>query len=179
LHGLIFAELRKFTEANLGPGSWKALTDSAGLGQKSYLSTQVYPDSDVFALVSAASQTTGLPAQDLLEAFGMFIAPDLIGMFRTLLDPQWRTLDVIEHTETTIHKVVRTGHPGAQPPELQTIRRGDNEVTILYRSNRKLCSIAKGICNGLAKHFAETIAIEEPTCMLLGGAQCTIVVRRT
>jgi len=179
MHGLIFAELRKFAEAKLGPGSWKRLTDSAGLSQKSYLSTQVYPDSDVTALVSAASDETNVPTQDLLEAFGDFIAPDLIGMFRSLLDPTWRTLDVIEHTETTIHKVVRTGHPGASPPQLQTVRSETNEVTILYNSSRQLCAIAKGICKGLSRHFDEVITIEEATCMLQGASQCTIVVRLT
>lgn len=177
MHGLIFSELRKFAEAKLGAGAWKTLTESAGLGRPSYLSTQVYPDADVVALVAAASSTTGLEPNALLESFGEFIAPDLLAMFRALVDPKWRTLDVIDHTEATIHKVVRTGHPGAQPPELETTRNSDTEVTIVYKSKRKLCSIAKGICRGVAAHYAEPIEIDEPTCMLRGGSQCTIVVR--
>jgi len=177
MHGLIFAELRKYVEDRLGTGSWKKLTETAGLGNKSYLSSQVYPDEDVGALVTTASKLTGIPAQALLEDFGAFIAPDLVGMFRSLLKTTWRTIDVIDHTEETIHKVVRTGHPGAQPPELRTKRDRPDQVTVIYSSPRKLCSIAKGICKGMATHFGETIAIEEETCMLTGATECRLVVR--
>lgn len=178
MHGLIFSELRKYVDAKLGPGGWKKLTEAAGLSNKIYLSSQVYPDADVISLVTTASGATGIPAAALLEDFGEFIAPDLIGMFGSLLNTSWRTVDVIDHTEETIHKVVRTGHPGAQPPELKTLRSGPDEVTVVYSSKRKLCAIAKGICNGLARHFGEEISINETSCMLQGAESCQITVRK-
>lgn len=179
MHGIIFAELQKYVDAKLGPGKWQVLVKEAGLGSKLYLANQEYPDSEVVALVVTASRLTGLEAAVILEDFGQFIAPDLIGMYRAMIKPDWKTLEVIENTEATVHKAVRLKDPSAKPPELQVTRSGPQEVVITYRSPRKLCAVAKGIAKGLAKHYRETISISESTCMLKGAAACRIAVRRS
>jgi hypothetical protein len=89
----------------------------------------------VGALVTTASRLTNLPAPAILEDFGDFIAPDLLDMYWGAISPEWRTLDVLEHTETTIHTVVRQDHQGSTPPYLQATRTGENEVT-----SRRMCS---------------------------------------
>lgn len=93
------------------------------------------------------------------------------------MKPEWRTLDFLEQTEDTIHRVVRFRNPGAMPPELAVKRTGDHEVVILYTSQRKMCSVAKGIIRGVAKHYGDPIEIDESHCMLKGHPQCTIEVR--
>jgi len=176
MHGIIFNELRKYATARLGPGAWEMLLTSADLGGKTYLATQRYPDEEVVALVGAASAAASLDASVVLEDFGEFIAPDLIGMFRSLIRPEWRTLDVVARTEDTIHKVVRLRYADAAPPYLKATRIAANHVQIIYTSPRKLCFIAKGIVKGLAKHFNEEIRLDEPECMILGGRECRMEV---
>lgn len=118
---------------------------------------QAYPDEEVGQLVTAAAQTTGLAPAAILEDFGEFIAPDLLGMYRNLLKPGWRTLELLENTETTMHRVVRMQHNGSAPPYLQAKRTAPREVTINYTSPRRLCAVAKGIIRGVAKHFEDTV----------------------
>lgn len=48
-----------------------------------------------------------------------------------------------------------------------------------YRSERKMCGVAVGIVRGLASHYAETVEITEPSCMLSGAPACRIEVART
>src|SRR6266853_3005063 len=135
------------------------------------------PDSEVVALLSAASAVTGLPIPAILEDFGEFITPSLMGMYGHLMKPDWRALDVIENTERTVHSVVRVQNPGAKPPKLRTARLSPEEVILIYDSPRQLCGLAKGIGKGLAKHFKETLLISETRCMHKGASSCEIHFR--
>lgn len=178
MHGLIFAELQKYAETKYGKGTWAALLKKAALGTKVYLAVREYPDAEGVALIVAASAMTGLSVAAVLENFGEFIVPDLVKMYGHLLPPEWRTIDVIEKTEATIHSVVRVKNPGARPPELNTVRRGPNEVVLLYTSPRQMCALAVGIGKGLAQHFNEHIVAQHVTCMHKGAARCEIVFRK-
>jgi hypothetical protein len=129
------------------------------------------------ALVGAASATTNLPADAILEDFGHFIAPSLLGMYRTLVKPEWKTLDLLEHTEHTIHSVVRARNPGARPAKLHAVRTAPDKVDLTYRSDRRLCSVAKGIVKGVAEHYGEKVEITETECMNKGADACRMEVR--
>ena len=178
MHGIIFSELRKYVVAKLGgPDGWDSLTARAKLGDKLYLPTREYPDAEAAALVDAAASMTGADGDRILQDFGEFMVPDLLRLYGALLDPTWRTLDVIEHTEVTIHRVVRLRNPGARPPELRCTRPGPDEVTLLYSSARRMCGVAKGIARGLASHFGDTIDVAESSCMAAGAPECRIAIR--
>lgn len=176
MHGLIFAELKKYVDTKLGPRAWDALLKEARLGPRIYLTGDTYPDSEGVALVSAASRITKLPAGAILEDFGEFIAPDLIETYRPFVKPKWKTLDMIEHTEATIHKAVRLRDPNAAPPRLKSRRVSPKEVEIIYTSARKMCAVAKGIARGVGKHYGESVTVKESSCMLNGAPQCTISI---
>ena len=177
MHGILFTELRKYVSVKFGKAAWDDLLKNAGLGTKRFMPFDVYPDDEMALLVEKASTMTGQPAADILEDFGVFITPDLLLMYQGLVQPEWRTLDVIEHTEAVIHTVVREQKPGAQPPELVSQRLNADEVMITYGSSRKMCAVAKGIIKGLAEHYKEKVAITESSCMLEGGSNCVISVK--
>lgn len=178
MHGIIFAELKKYVQARHGDDTWKALLQRAGLGAATlYLPIREYPDADAAAIVGAASEALGVPAGEILEDFGRFIAPDLLAMYRSLVKPEWRTLEFLENTEQTIHRVVRIQNPGARPPEIHCERVSPSEVVVRYASARRMCAVARGIARGVADHYGQPVAIEEPSCMLRGDAECHIHVR--
>ncbi len=148
MHGTIFSALRGFAEKEFGSGTWAAMLKQAALGDRVYLK------------------------------FGEFIVPELMKMNGHLLLPQWKTLDVIEHTEATIHKVVRVKNPGASPPELKTTRLSSGELLLIYTSSRQMCAFAIGIGKGLARRFQENIVITQPVCMHQGASHCEILFRK-
>ncbi len=176
MHGIIFVELRKFVGDALGPDGWRELLSNAGLHGKHYLATGPYPDEDLRALVGAASERMGTEATPLLERFGRFMVPDLIATYRALVDPGWRTLELIENVEKTIHAVVRLRDAGAEPPRLNCRRDRSDAVMVIYASPRRLCAVARGMCRGVADHYGERVAIREPLCMLQGAEACNIEV---
>lgn len=179
MHGTVLKELEKYVDARLGPGSWATLRTQAGIApQRTYDLGGNYPDEEVGSLVATASRITGVPAAALLEDFGEFMAPNFLAMYQSVIEPGWRTLDVIEHTESTIHAVVRLDHRGAAPPFLQTTRNGPNEVVITYTSPRRLCSVAKGITRGIARCYHEHITVRDERCMQRGDGECVLVVEK-
>lgn len=177
MHGIIHLELQKFVVSAYGTEAWQALLSQAGLTNEIFTPLNVYPDEQIFALVGAAERMTGIAAVNLLEAFGEYLVPRYIALYGKLLKPEWRTLDVIDSTEQTIHRVVRMRQPGAEPPRLRTERTSPNEVVLTYDSTRKLCAVARGIARGLAKQFQETLTIDEERCMHRGDPACVIRFR--
>jgi predicted hydrocarbon binding protein len=179
MHGIIFSQLKTFVIEGHGDGVWKQICSGAGLPNKLYLATSVYPDDEITRLVASASQVLGAEVSVILEAFGKALVPGLLSVYGASLKPQWKTLDVLENVETTIHAVVRRRDPGATPPALESRRNGKREVEIVYRSQRKMCALARGIVMGIADHFKERVSLTEMTCMLRGGPSCRLVVVQT
>jgi len=178
MHGIVFAELQKFVVSEHGHPGWKAVADKAGMAHKVYLSAGQYPDSEITSLVTAASAITGQEPFQIVEAFGEFIVPSLLKMYGHLLKPHWKSLDVIEHTEGTVHTVVRASDKDALPPKLRTRRAAPDTVILVYDSPRKMCALAMGIGKGLAQHFKEMLSINQTQCMHKGGAFCEIAYQK-
>jgi predicted hydrocarbon binding protein len=176
MHGLIFSELKRYVETKFDAKTWNALLENAGLKGNMYIAAAVYPDNDILALVNTACNMTGLTANAVLEDFGEFIAPQLIGQYSFLVKPEWSFLDFLCNTEETIHKVVRF-HQGVTPPRLAVTRLSDDKAMISYDSARRMCALLKGIVKGAAKHYKEDVSVLESRCMLQGDPACVVTVQ--
>ena len=176
MDGIIFAQLKKFVDT-LGSSAWANLLKQSGLQSRVYISTQEYPDQEAVLLVTNASKMTGKPAPVLLESFGEFIVPGLVSMYQSLIKPQWKTLDLIQHSEEAIHRMVRLKNPTAHPPTLKCSRPSPDEVIVEYNSPRKTCAVAKGISKGIAKHYNEKVIVSESSCMHNGKPSCLLSVK--
>jgi predicted hydrocarbon binding protein len=172
----MFVHLRKFVDEQYGSSAWDEILAAARLGPRVYLPITAYPDEELAAIIGAAAEKSGQPVPRLLESFGEHVAPQLLSMYRHLLDPSWKTLDVLEHVENTAHRAVRVEQRGATPPYLAATRVSDRQLEINYTSARRLCHVAKGIIRGLSRHFEEEATISEPACMHRGADRCLLVV---
>ena len=173
MHGLILVQLQKFAQQTLGPEEWRRALSKSGLDRTTFSAGLVYEDQQALELIVLAAETLNVPVDEVVEMFGRFISTELLRLYHRVIKPQWRTLDIIENTETFIHSAVRVGNPGAVPPVLDAIRVSENELQLLYSSDRKLCKLAIGIIKGLADHFQEVIEIHKDSCMLQGDPFCT------
>src|SRR5262249_38346249 len=159
MYGLLLVELRKFVVSRLGDQGWERVCEEAGLARPTWQAYGSYPDEPLPALVEAAAAPTGRNKDRLLEDFGEFIAPDLMRVYRSLIDPAWTALDLIENAGTTIHRAVRMKTPTAEPPELKCVRTSPRIVVLNYTSQRRLCAFAKGIVRGVGAHYHERLTI--------------------
>lgn len=178
MHGLIFFYIQKFADLLSKQGRMtSAMPSMASLTSTNYLPSKSYPDEQAVSLLSRVAEASGETLPGLLEEFGIFLAPHLIKVAGHHVDPSWRTLDLIEHTESVIHTMVRATTPDATPPVIQTFRVADDELQVIYTSSRQLCRLASGIIRGVAAHYDEPIELTEDGCMRDGSPFCTFVAR--
>ncbi len=173
MHGMIMDLVSRFVIDTYDEETWKELRIQAGVGGKTYHAIMDYSDDETFALVATASKMTGLTIGDVLEAFGEYIAPELINMSAVLIKRDWRTLDFLANTENIIHVLVREAWK-VSPPVLRFERTAMNQVTLRYDSKRKMCAVARGIARGVAAHYNESMTIIEEKCMQKGADECVL-----
>lgn len=159
MHGIIFSELNKYVEHRLGAGAWEELLNKSQLKGHKFFPVTTYPDRELESIIAAICEKTGTTRDEVLEGFGGFIVPDLLRIYASLLNPNWKTLDLLENTETTMHRAVRYGDKQAQPPALVCERISPNLIKILYSSKRHMASFGIGIIKGIAEYFKEKIDI--------------------
>lgn len=178
VHGIIFFYIQKFAEeAFASTTSWGRLRSTVTTSSEKYLPSGVYPDADAVHLLESISQSAGKSLPRILEQFGEFLAPHLVKVAGKYISPSWKTLDLIENTESIIHAMVRSQNPGAAPPVLETVRPATDELHLIYSSRRQLCPLAMGLIRGLSRHYGETVSIEETSCMHRNDPFCVFVLQ--
>ncbi|MEM7049791.1 MAG: heme NO-binding domain-containing protein [Acidobacteriota bacterium] len=175
MHGFIFTEIQDYVSTKLGPEVWKALLKQAGLASRVYEKFFEYPDEEAVKIVVTASEMTGNSVPAILEDFGRFLGPHLLKAYRPLINPSWSALDFLEHTEETIHRVVRSRNRMAKPPALSWTRMGPDEVMLRYKSQRQMQHLAIGIAKGVADDYGEVLDVHMDDH---GDEGCTIRFRR-
>lgn len=161
MHGVIHSELKRYIEVNHESGGWGEIVEEAGLSDKLYTTVGTYPDDEIHAIVGAASALTGAPKEDILEDFGEFLAPTLMSMYKSLIKPEWGTMEMLMNAEDTMHRVVRMKKPGADPPRLNFEKKDSNTLKLVYDSPRRMSAVAKGIIRGVADHYDDEVRIQE------------------
>ena len=178
MHGTIVALLKRYVLTQHDYSTWVQLREAAGLSNLDFDHKQVYPDEHMYALVGQAARMAGIRPEELQEKLGEFMVPDLLYMYNKLIRPEWKTLEMLEHTEAVVHTRVRQEHHEKVPPVLNVRRVTDNEVVVEYVSARRMGALAVGIIRGLAVHFDEADRITVEPTTREDGQHVRIVVRR-
>lgn len=178
MHGTILTLLKRYVQTQYDHSTWVKLMERSGLDGVEFNHKTVYPDEHIYALVGHAAEMTGLSAGELHEKFGEYLVPDLMYMYQKLLRPEWKTLDMLEHTELTMHQHVRREHAENSPPVLDVNRIGPDELMIDYVSPRRMGGLAVGIVRGLAAYYDEADRIDVMPTTSEDGERVRIHVRR-
>ncbi|RIJ41868.1 heme NO-binding domain-containing protein [Pontibacter oryzae] len=155
MHGSIFVFLKRFVESTYDFSTWIRLSEETGVNRTTYQMHEMYPVEELNTIIKAISETSGKGAHEVLEAFGTFLVPDLLLIFKKYIDPNWGTFEMIQNTETALHGAVRLQDNRTNPPRLNVTRVNKNLLVVDYYSKRRMASIAIGIIKGIAQHFNE------------------------
>jgi hypothetical protein len=156
IHGSMFLLFKKFIEKNYNHNTWLELNKAAGTLQPAYEMHKNYPASEMFSIIGAAAKHMELSKNTLKEKFGEYLVPDLLNIYKSHLNPSWKTFETLEYTEQVMHKAVRNEAGNANPPVLNVTKVGDKLLIIDYYSKRKMASLAIGIIRGIAKYHNES-----------------------
>lgn len=172
MKGVIFNVVEEVVTQNLGEDTWDNLLVLADL-DGSYTSLGSYPDAELMKIVAVASDVLATPVDQLLRSLGADAMPHLYKRFPHFFDntPDGKTF--ILSLNTIIHPEVRKLYAGASCPHFH-FTEGEDRLSLGYNSPRKLCHLAHGFVDGLARHYGETIVVEQPKCMHNGDAMCQL-----
>ncbi len=180
MKGAVFTIFQEMIEEKFGMECWEALLKKSDLPSGGiYTSAEIYDDKEILALVTALSEYSGLPAPDLIEAFGRYLFPVLAhslppGM--TDYPDLWSLLDGVD---SVIHVEVRKLYPDAITPKIVITERVDEDsIKLMYQSPRKMCLLAIGLIHQAAERYSDTVTIKHECCMNEGADHCLLTVQK-
>jgi hypothetical protein len=159
MHGIVFQQLQQFVTKSYGHETWAKVIADAGQAGKLFLPNKIYPDSDATSIVQAACKALNAEPAAVLEAFGEFIAPNLLKIYAASIKPEWKVLDLLQHTEEKMHRAVRFSDHKATPPALGCTRVSQDKVRIEYSSERNMIDLGIGIIKGFGKFYDENLSV--------------------
>ena len=179
MKGAIFTVLQEMVEETFGFECWETMLSSSELASDGiYTSAETYDDNEILELVSALSEYSDTPVPDLVEAFGAYLFPHLVhSLPKSMMDypDLWSFLDAVH---TVIHVEVNKLYADALTPELVVTEKSDNDLTLFYRSPRKMCFLALGLIHKAADHFGTKVEVKHRCCMHESSDHCSLLVTK-
>lgn len=175
MKGVVFNLLEAAVTRDYGEDTWDDLLAAAGL-VGAYTTLGNYPDEELGRLVGAASESLGLPAQDIIRWFGREALPALAEAYPGFFAGHTGTRSFVLTLNDIIHPEVRKLYPGADVPTFEFADGDDGTLRMGYASHRRMCAFAEGLIEGAAAHFGERVSIDQPACMLRGDDHCDLVL---
>ena len=159
MKGVVFSEFLEMVEQRYSLAVVDDIVQRAELPSGGvYTSVGTYPATEMVSLLSELSRSTGAPVPDLLRVFGRHLFHRFTEIYPQLMHGS-STFSFLENVQTVIHTEVKKLYPDAELPTFECAREGDERMTMLYRSPRRLSALAEGLMLGCAEHFGEAIDV--------------------
>jgi len=163
MYGLVNRAIEEMVQESYGNEVWKRICASAGMDTPTFISNEPYPDEVTYRLVTAASEQLGLPADDVLRAFGEYwVLETGLKAYGPLMRAGGRTLKEFLVYLPKFHVHIQVMFPELRPPEFECLNITEDSLDLHYRSPRPpgLEPFVEGLIMGLAKMFNTEVGIE-------------------
>lgn len=172
MKGIVFTNFNEMIEEKFGLEVWDRLVDSTCPESEGvYTTGDMYADDELFAYVGELSRITGVGVDDLVVAFGEHLMQQFAGTHPEYLEGH-TAKSFLRSVHDVVHVDVRKLYPGASTPQFTYEDASENELTMIYRSSRKLCRLAEGLINGVSNIFHTPINHSQMQCMHNGDDHC-------
>lgn len=160
MKGIIFTEFFDLVEKTFGFDVAERLLDECDLPSGgAYTAVGTYDHSEILTLVGRLSHVTGLPAPQLLGAYGQFMYPKLHAQLETMGLAFNDCFSLFSALDNIIHPEVLKLYPDAELPRFSAERVSDSQLKLEYRSCRPFAHMAEGLVHGCAALFNETVSV--------------------
>ncbi len=168
MRGLMFNYLLECIESHHSYDIVDTIIEASDVqNQGSYADGGMYEDTDFIKLIVTASKTLQVSDSELMQICGKQIFPPLYKRLLSIYDKNAYKTDTINNAfdfivmlEAIHYKEVVKLYPDSIFPHFDVIRRDDFLLEIVYRSQRNLPFLAKGMLEGCIEYFDEALTIE-------------------
>jgi hypothetical protein len=177
MKGIIFKHFESFVVDSFGEEVFEEVLEATELATAGpFVGPDTYPDEDLFALVGTAIGMLDISLADALYAFGTYLFDRLSAAAPMFVESSGSLREFLLTIHSVIHVEVRKLFPGAVTPHFSYDELDGKQLAMHYSSPRKLCPLVRGLLDGAAKSFGESIEVSESACMHDGADACTFVL---
>jgi len=161
MKGLIFSHLLTFVEKEHGDGSKTKMLESAGRlsADGSYIESESYPYEEIFHLAGNLSTITNVSMAKTFENFGEYLFIQLAKAFSQFFSPDETLFGFLQKLEDHIHMEVRKKYPGAKLPGFDFESIDENNLKMIYKSERAMSDFGIGMIQGAAIWFNRKVFV--------------------
>src|SRR5690242_8750310 len=110
MRGIMFAQLRDYVNEKIHGSFWEDCLEAVNIPHtKRYFSNKTYPDDEFFRIFFQILKESGKGHKEFLEEFGTAVGPTFFEMFKMIINPAWKTLDLLEHLEDFNYNMLQKG----------------------------------------------------------------------
>jgi hypothetical protein len=175
MKGMVFTEFLQMVEDKFSADMVDDIIDDANLASGgAYTAVGTYDHQELVAMVVALSNRTGIAVPDLVRIFGEHVFSVFAKNFTVFFDGVEDALTFLERVENIIHPQVLKLYPDATLPRFDCTRQGENQLTMIYASERHFADLAEGLMIGCGQFFGDQLQITRQE-LDNGNTQFTIV----
>lgn len=160
MKGIIFTEFLELVEEKFGLEMVdQIITESELQSGGAYTSIGTYEFSEMLQLITRLSENTNISSDDLLMVFSEHLFKALVKGHPNLVDTYKDPMILLASIENHIHVEVQKLYPDAQLPTFETIIKEENQLVMIYKSNKGLYMLGKGLMEETFKLFDQNAII--------------------
>jgi len=154
MKGFIFTNFIDFIETSHGLELVDEMITNCDLPSEGiYSSFNSYDFDELVSLLTYVSKKTAVNPEIILEKFGIFVFPYLIGKHSYIIEQYDNALDLIGGIENHIHIEVKKLYNDADLPTFRIVEKTEKNLSIIYNSSKGLTYFAIGLMKETLNHF--------------------------
>ncbi|GFR47155.1 hypothetical protein Agub_g8846, partial [Astrephomene gubernaculifera] len=153
--GWVNSSVESFIRDKFGDDVWNDVVKAAGVGERGWVSSCPYPDSETYKLVTTASSLLGVTPAQALEAFGNYFVEYVCKQgYDKLLQSLGSNIAEFLQSLNNLHLHLTMSFPSMSAPAFKCTAVGPESLELHYYSNRPaLGPIVVGVLQGLAERY--------------------------
>ncbi len=154
--GIVFTEFFEMVEEKFGYEMVDGLIEkSSGTTNGVYTSIGTYPHTEIVEHVVNLHKETQIAIPDLLRTFGQYLHGTFAKNYSGFFDDASNAFDFLESIERYIHVEVKKLYPNAELPTFESERKGNNQMVLIYKSDRRMGDFALGLIEKTMEYYKE------------------------
>jgi len=160
MKGIVFTEFLDMVEKTYGYETVDHIIESSDLPSSGvYTAVGTYSHSEIVQLLTNLSNKVNVDPASLLKIFGRYIFDTFVSSYPQFFENMSGSFEFLESIDKHIHVEVQKLYPDATLPKFTTENDQDQQMTMVYHSERKMADFAEGLIEKSFEHFKESCTI--------------------
>ncbi|MCG8371967.1 MAG: heme NO-binding domain-containing protein [Balneolales bacterium] len=160
MKGIVFTEFLEMVEKKFGYEMVDTIIEKSELESEGiYTAIGTYDHSEIVQLIIHLSSETNIDVETLIKEFGRYIFDAFLNNYPMFFDASPNALEFLKSIDSYIHVEVNKLYPDATLPSFATEIKDDGSMEMIYRSERKMSSLAFGLIERTLEYYDEEYTV--------------------